>query len=849
MKVRSAETAAESNSPSARPSEIKDKEVNQKNETKEDDDLIHKMDAKEEEKKEEKIKEELKKDEEKKEEEIKEEIKKEETKEEIKKEEIKEEIKKEEKNKEEEIKKEKNKEEEIKEEKNKEDESEILSFMDNILNLFYDKQSDKRIQGVSNLEDFIKKSKEKNTLKEDLQKIIKALRKLIGDKTKIFKEKLVNGGFDIIIKLHRLSVLYEAPPQECFEVLQVFFYFKTDISAETMSEFIQFMAIALKDKTEIVLANIDEVFNILYMLKLSQEQKERQISESINSLIKDTLVTYYHKDNFDLREKFKFDSENFNKNIIDKLGTDNYSLKLFIISWIEHMVKVSQLQLIKNYPKIINFLISEYGNVATLSDTKNKNKNSNQSQIENKSLLESAAKSCLNKIQTDIEINFEKYFKEFYLNFEETVLTIIDLCNITQNQTKKISFSFLEKILIGFKKMIEKNLSLKKEEKKEEKKEDILLLSPGITQSLFPSKIFVEILKIVLNMKSKEEQIGGKLKEIVEKTPEKYLGLNLRDVEDLLKSAIVKKEDSGLEILITWCNLLFNKYKSNLFSNIPEIINAFSEILTRKNDSLLFNMINFLCLITMQKEEYNQMVIYKLSDLFIENNASEEYYFEKILKQLCETLGHTFVFDKLSDKLMSNEDPIAISEIVIRIINYLISLDPNSEFRSLLRNYRKEGNEETKILFEKMFKLFSFNPVGSLILCLITEYFELSFNLILLFGDITFDEYYSGQMNQIVNLFEDKHFDNLRLRLAEPGKNLYLVKTLLGILMIIPQGYAYNALSNRIKCVETLLMMDDEELIEKDDPIIMADVNHLLEIFLEVQNIIKTKTKNIKINE
>ena len=49
---------------------------------------------------------------------------------------------------------------------------------------------------------------------------------------------------------------------------------------------------------------------------------------------------------------------------------------------------------------------------------------------------------------------------------------------------------------------------------------------------------------------------------------------------------------------------------------------------------------------------------------------------------------------------------------------------------------------------------------------------------------------------------------DLRLYLLEPKKNKYLVKTLYGILFILPQGKSYQSLLNRLKHIEALSILD-----------------------------------------
>lgn len=51
-------------------------------------------------------------------------------------------------------------------------------------------------------------------------------------------------------------------------------------------------------------------------------------------------------------------------------------------------------------------------------------------------------------------------------------------------------------------------------------------------------------------------------------------------------------------------------------------------------------------------------------------------------------------------------------------------------------------------------------------------------------------------------------FIDIRLYLLQPKKNKYLIKTLYGILFILPQGKAYQSLLNRLKHIEVISILD-----------------------------------------
>ena len=148
---------------------------------------------------------------------------------------------------------------------------------------------------------------------------------------------------------------------------------------------------------------------------------------------------------------------------------------------------------------------------------------------------------------------------------------------------------------------------------------------------------------------------------------------------------------------------------------------------------------------------------------------------------------------------------------MISILDIFLLTTKESEcLRINLKKFRKNKEKISieKDFFEKIFTTWSFNPISTLIICFISEYFELSYHLILKFGEIKLEQENYLQLAQLVQLLESAIFNNIRILLLEPIKNIYLVKTMYGILMLLPQGKAYQILSKRMKNIEMLYKID-----------------------------------------
>ena len=121
-----------------------------------------------------------------------------------------------------------------------------------------------------------------------------------------------------------------------------------------------------------------------------------------------------------------------------------------------------------------------------------------------------------------------------------------------------------------------------------------------------------------------------------------------------------------------------------------------------------------------------------------------------------------------------------------------------------------EDNTEYN-LFEKIFYIWSLSPFMSVLLCMYCKYFELSYYLTLELSKIKLKQNDYIELCQIVQIFESSIFNNIRIKLINPKKNIYLVKTLYALLMLLPQSNSFDSLNNRIRIIKSISKIDDEE--------------------------------------
>ena len=55
------------------------------------------------------------------------------------------------------------------------------------------------------------------------------------------------------------------------------------------------------------------------------------------------------------------------------------------------------------------------------------------------------------------------------------------------------------------------------------------------------------------------------------------------------------------------------------------------------------------------------------------------------------------------------------------------------------------------------------------------------------------------------------NINHVRIKLLNPKKFTYLIKTLYAILLLLPQGQAFDSLNTRLRCLEIIHNLDDSE--------------------------------------
>jgi vacuole morphology and inheritance protein 14 len=235
-----------------------------------------------------------------------------------------------------------------------------------------------------------------------------------------------------------------------------------------------------------------------------------------------------------------------------------------------------------------------------------------------------------------------------------------------------------------------------------------------------------------------------------------------------------------------------------------------------------------------QNEDQFLRVLNALVQLFMEDRSLLETRGSLVVRKLCSFMEAKKIYVALAsilDNTFAGKDLEFVS-LMVQTLNLILLTAPElGILRKLLKdsfdgddamgdsdkkvsNFKKENRQ----LFYSLFRCWSHNPVATFSLCLLAQAYELSSALILKFSEVDVTVGFLMQIDKLIQLLESPVFIHLRLQLLEMNpKHAALLKSLYGLLMLLPQSQAYRTLAARLNSLSSLQQhMQSVVLAEKD---------------------------------
>lgn len=167
-----------------------------------------------------------------------------------------------------------------------------------------------------------------------------------------------------------------------------------------------------------------------------------------------------------------------------------------------------------------------------------------------------------------------------------------------------------------------------------------------------------------------------------------------------------------------------------------------------------------------------------------------------IILNLCSIIKPSIIYKSFADILIEEKNEAKFAYNLVQKLNQiLLTTQPLFGLRYSLSN---DDDPKVKSLFQQLFQAWNHSSTAVLTLCLLTNNYKQASEIVtrMSLSDINLDTL--TQIDWIVQLIESPVFASLRMRLLDSNNNHYLLHSLYGLMMILPQSDAFKKLGNRL---------------------------------------------------
>ena len=327
-----------------------------------------------------------------------------------------------------------------------------------------------------------------------------------------------------------------------------------------------------------------------------------------------------------------------------------------------------------------------------------------------------------------------------------------------------------------------------------------------------------------LSVRAGSESLDRILKDIVVESSD--LGFDVEKFVTKLQEYIYTKNPFTRMFIISWIRIL--DMKIDMIDQLPKLLDGILNCLYDSTEeicaSTLVLLSEFLATASLQHRQQQQheqlpqtnfhKFIQALYKSFHQNDMMFEDRSKFIIVKLCSMTQPETVYRSLADIIKDEQNDLKFAYNLVKKLNQILLTAPAlAGLRSRLSNCclestgtKDQGDSEMVSLFKSLLAAWAQAPIASVSLCLLTGNYKRARDLVMALAQKEITMEILIQVDWVVQLIESPVFASLRLRLLDTSsgtgkqhlQHQYLIQTLYGLLMILPQSEAYKKLSHRL---------------------------------------------------
>jgi len=257
-----------------------------------------------------------------------------------------------------------------------------------------------------------------------------------------------------------------------------------------------------------------------------------------------------------------------------------------------------------------------------------------------------------------------------------------------------------------------------------------------------------------------------------------------------------------------WINMLHEKDAQEMNKSIGDLLPALLKTISDPADEVVLINLQVLARISLDEVQFLR-VLNALVQLFLEDRPLLETRGALVIRKLCALLESRSIYLALA-AILNDKPDLEFASIMVQTLNLILLTAPElAPLRKTLKEcFQATATGQDRQVFAALFRCWTHNPVATFSLCLLAQAYDLSACLILKFAEADITVGFLMQVDKLVQLLESPIFLHLRLQLLEVNTKFHadLLKSLYGLLMLLPQSQAYKTLSDRLSTISSLQM-------------------------------------------
>ncbi|XP_072991145.1 protein VAC14 homolog isoform X1 [Typha latifolia] len=278
-------------------------------------------------------------------------------------------------------------------------------------------------------------------------------------------------------------------------------------------------------------------------------------------------------------------------------------------------------------------------------------------------------------------------------------------------------------------------------------------------------------------------------------------GFDLKSILFIARRELNSEWEATRTESLHWIATLLALHRAEVLTYLDDIFGSLLSALSDPSDEVVLLVLEVQACIAKEPHHFNCLVSCLLRN-FQNNFLLLEKRGVLIVRRLCFLLDAERVYREFS-KFLESEHDLDFASIMVQALNLiLLTSSELAELRAVL----KKGltSSSGKDLFLSLYSSWCHSSMATISLCLLAQVYHHASSIIQSLGEEDVNVKFLMQLDKLIRLLETPIFAYLRLQLLEPAKHPWLLRSLYGLLMLLPQqSAAFKILKTRLKTVQS----------------------------------------------